>query len=577
MTATSAQPNAAASRRLLVVDDDSVTRMLIVHHLKRNGYTVLAAQGVEEAKATILREKVSTLHAVVTDYLMPDGTGLELIEWLKGADETIGAIVVTAVGERDLVKQSLRGGACDFLDKPIQIEALLGSVRNAVEHTERGRHLRETESSVKEVGKFQQFMLGAGTEGVPAPVDICWHPMHPVGGDLVNVIPLSPHRLLLLAADVSGHDLKAGFISAFFQGVVRGMVEKGTPIEEVFAYFNRFLISEWSRSQDAASGGDTVAASICACAFVIDFAQKQLAIYNCGFPVPLFTDAHGRSEPCCQEPGFPLGWFPDNPVSASHRDISTGGAIHIWTDGLEELAAHLGTNPVAVATELLAAKRQGRTAECLRQANDDILLVQLNLSRALPPSSAASATATTEHSPTAQGIRPGGGTLTRNRAVAGTPASTPAASTPPLHPHAEVPIIYQELFAGQERQVDEFQENWTRSLRLAFPALPEDKLFDVLLCAREAVINAIRYGCSDSLPGRSTFQVSCDAARTLLRVVVSDQGPGHDFRWETHVAEAAENLINEHRGLALMHQIPTQTRVDRNGALVTMEFALLQP
>ena len=74
----------------------------------------------------------------------------------------------------------------------------------------------------------------AAALGLPAPVEVCWHPKHQVGGDLVNVMPLGPQRFLVLVADVSGHDLKAGFISAFFQGVVRGLVEKQTPIEEVF-------------------------------------------------------------------------------------------------------------------------------------------------------------------------------------------------------------------------------------------------------------------------------------------------------------------------------------------------------
>ncbi len=526
---TQIKTTSGAGRRILVVDDDSVTRLLIEHHLKRVGYEVVSAAGVAEAKGVIEAKGVDTLNAVVTDYLMPDGTGLELIEWLKTADEAIGTIIVTSLGERDLVKQSLRGGASDFLDKPLQIESLLRAVASAVDHTERGRHLKNTESSVQEVGRFQQFMLGTSAEGLAAPVEICWHPMHPVGGDLVNVIPLGPQRFLLLAADVSGHDLKAGFISAYFQGVVRGMVEKGTPIEEVFAYFNRFLLTEWTRESDRRLGAEHVAASISACAFVVDFAQHRLSVFNSGFPVPVYAAGSGSCEACGQEPGFPLGWFLDNPADVSTREFPQGGSVYIWTDGLEELAARLEVNPLALATELITARRENRPADCLAQANDDILVVCLNL-----------------NGPSDQG-------------------------------EAGIPLIYQELSAGQDKLVDEFQTVWNKSLRLAFPKLSEDRLFDILLCSREAVVNAILYGCDSRLPGRSTFEVCCDAARSLIRVRVSDQGQGHDFCWQTHVEQAADDLIASHRGLALIHQIPSRTQIDRRGALVTMDFALLQP
>ncbi len=525
---TSFKPTPAAPKRVLVVDDDSVARMLIEHHLKKASYDVVSAAGVAEAKAVVQAQKPSLLHAVVTDYLMPDGTGLELIEWLKREDETVGTIIVTSLGEKDLVKQSLRGGASDFLDKPLQIDALLRAVTNAVEHTERNRHLKNTESSVQEVGRFQQLMLGTRVDGLHAPVEVCWHPKHQVGGDLVNVIPLGPERFLVLVADVSGHDLKAGFISAFFQGVVRGMVEKHTPIEEVFAYFNRFLLTEWSRGQSDTVGSDDVAASVSACAFVVDFAQRRWSMFNSGFPVPIFTDGQGLCEPCGQA-GFPLGWFPDNPADVSRREFESGGSVYIWTDGLEELAGHLNVNPLALATELIAARREHRPAECLAGANDDILVVRLNL-------------------------HPDGERL-----------------------EADVPVIYQEICVGQDKQVDEFQASWSRSLRLAFPEVPEDRLFDILLCSREAVINAILYGCRADLPGRSTFQICCDRARSLLRIRVRDQGDGHDFCWQSHLNSATDSLVEHHRGLALIHQIPNRTQIERRGAFVTMDFALRQP
>src|SRR6185369_876592 len=112
-------------------------------------------------------------------------------------------------------------------------------------------------------------MLGMNPASLPSPIEVCWHPKHPAGGDLVNVFQLDQDRTLVLVADVSGHDLKAAFISAYFQGIVRGMVEKQTPICEVLDYFNRFLLQEWSSAQDPKAPSGHVSASISTCAFII--------------------------------------------------------------------------------------------------------------------------------------------------------------------------------------------------------------------------------------------------------------------------------------------------------------------
>jgi len=48
------------------------------------------------------------------------------------------------------------------------------------------------ESFVQEVGKLQQFMLGTNPASLPGTLEVCWHPKHAAGGDLVNVFTLGP-------------------------------------------------------------------------------------------------------------------------------------------------------------------------------------------------------------------------------------------------------------------------------------------------------------------------------------------------------------------------------------------------
>lgn len=527
MTTENPTPNGA--KRVLVVDDDAGIRLLISHHLKKKGYDAVVAAGVNEAQSLFNLNSEARFDAVVTDYLMPDGTGLDLLEWIKQKDASLAAIFVTAVGERDLVKKSLRTGACDFLDKPVQIQLLLQAVAQAIDRTHRQRELQDAESSVQEVGKLQQFLLGTNPASLPGTVEICWHPKHAAGGDLVNVFPLGPERLLVVVADVSGHDLKAGFISAFFQGVVRGMIENGTPINQVFSYFNRFLIREWSGSQTDRTSQYDVSASVSVCAFDIDLSARHLSVWNSGFPIPIFTDCNGKSKRCGETASHPLGWFDDEATTFFDQRIDTGGFAYAWTDGLEDLAGQMGVSPLSLAENLLRAKREGITPAFLKDCGDDILVVRLNLA----------------------------------------PKGVAAGSFKPL--------LFEEYFSPHGTQIDQLQSNWEKSLQTALPGMPESKMFDLLLCSREAVINGIKYGCGAKPSEPCSYEVTYQPENDLLRVTISDPGPGHDFDWAKYEKAAEEQMLDAHRGLILMNRLPDFTRFERGGASVTMDFNLKQP
>lgn len=525
-------PGSSNGKRILVVDDDAGIRLLISSTLRKKNYEVVVASGVQEAQK-IFTEALTAqrrFDAVVSDYMMPDGTGLEFLEWVKSRDAALAAIFVTAVGERDLVKKSLQTGACDFLDKPVQLPLLVQSVAQAVDRTARQRELRDAESSVQEVGRLQQFMLGTNPASLPGVLEICWHPKHAAGGDLVNVFPLAPDRLLVVVADVSGHDLKAGFISAFFQGVVRGMIDNGLPVRQVFSYFNHYLLHEWSRCHNEQSSVGGVSASVSACGFEIDLAGKRLSVLNAGFPIPYFTNgADGATRRCGATASHPLGWFDEDPVTVFNQDFESGGYAYAWTDGLEDLAGALGVSPLSLAERLLDARRNGIVPAFMKDCGDDVLLVRLNLS--------------------AEATRASGW----------------------------IPLIHEEYFAQSGPQIDGLQVHWENCLQLAVPGISEDKMFDLLLCSREAVINGIKYGCGACPDKPCVFEVAFQPESRLLRVVVDDPGPGHDFDWSGHAKAAEEQMLDEHRGLILMNRLPDYTRIERRGTRITMEFRLKPP
>lgn len=102
---------------VLVVDDDRLNRTLLSHSVKKAGYDVEMATGGQEA-LTMLSD--SDFDIVLLDLLMPDMSGYEVLERMKG-DETlrhIPVIVVSNMKEMTNVAECIELGAADHLSKP---------------------------------------------------------------------------------------------------------------------------------------------------------------------------------------------------------------------------------------------------------------------------------------------------------------------------------------------------------------------------------------------------------------------------------------------------------------------------
>jgi two-component system, cell cycle response regulator len=117
----------AASYQVLVVDDSAVYRKLVEHALESQPYSLLFAKSGLEALELFQKHAPSI---VITDWMMPDFSGLELCERIRaGAKRSYTyIIVVTAKSEKDSVVKGLAAGADDYLTKPFDPEELLARV-----------------------------------------------------------------------------------------------------------------------------------------------------------------------------------------------------------------------------------------------------------------------------------------------------------------------------------------------------------------------------------------------------------------------------------------------------------------
>jgi two-component system cell cycle response regulator len=117
----------APSYQILVVDDSPVSRKLVEQALEAANYSLSFAKSGREALQLFQTQSPSI---VITDWMMPDFSGLELCERirLQGQREYTYVIVLSAKAEKDHVVKGLAAGADDYLTKPFDPSELLARV-----------------------------------------------------------------------------------------------------------------------------------------------------------------------------------------------------------------------------------------------------------------------------------------------------------------------------------------------------------------------------------------------------------------------------------------------------------------
>ena len=108
--------------KVLVVDDESGVRFGIRDFLEQHGYEIEEAETCQDAQHLF---RTSRPDIVIADYMMPDGTALDLLPRLKEIDAQIPLLVLTAHGSIDLAVRAIKEGAEQFLTKPLELPTLL--------------------------------------------------------------------------------------------------------------------------------------------------------------------------------------------------------------------------------------------------------------------------------------------------------------------------------------------------------------------------------------------------------------------------------------------------------------------
>jgi two-component system nitrogen regulation response regulator GlnG len=136
------------SECVLIVDDDPVFLEALPEalRLRMEGLTV---ETVDSAAAALDRIADRDYDAIVTDIKMPGMGGLELLAEIRTRRPDTPTLMITGHGETDLVVDALRGGACDFIRKPIDRDYFVASLRRAMQMRELSRRAKEEQLALE--------------------------------------------------------------------------------------------------------------------------------------------------------------------------------------------------------------------------------------------------------------------------------------------------------------------------------------------------------------------------------------------------------------------------------------------
>src|SRR5947199_9370184 len=151
---------------ILIADDDAVQRRLVENMVQRCGYEAVTVDSGDAAIAVLTAPDTAPVDALVLDLVMPGVDGMSVLAKIREAGLNIPVIVQTAHGGIDNVVSAMRAGAHDFVVKPVGMERLQVSLRNALNASalkgelQRIRHSREGRLTFSDIITRSEAMAG---------------------------------------------------------------------------------------------------------------------------------------------------------------------------------------------------------------------------------------------------------------------------------------------------------------------------------------------------------------------------------------------------------------------------------
>ncbi|MDR0677586.1 MAG: SpoIIE family protein phosphatase [Holosporaceae bacterium] len=322
--------------KILVLDEEADTEDLFLQkfrHKVANGEYEFFFSKTSNDVLELLKQQ--SFDIFMSDINVAGADGISFIAQLRKEYPLMRAVVISAYGDINTLRAVMRGGAHDFVIKPIDfkdLENTLAKTADAVKKIKQSELTSKKLSAISDEldvsAKLQKSIL-PGNVVKKGSVEI-WAdsiPAAEVGGDFYDFFWLSETKLGVVMADVSGKNVSAAMFALIGKTLIKSFSRIYPSPAECFKNVNKTLCGE-----------NVTTMFITAIYGIIDTEKNEIIYTNAGHP-PIAVLRQGQSPEYLEcDPGMALGIFEETEFTDNVHKFSPGEIILLYTDGVNEAA-----------------------------------------------------------------------------------------------------------------------------------------------------------------------------------------------------------------------------------------------
>lgn len=396
--------------RILIAEDEEFSRDVLQTQLESLGHDVVATSSGLDAWKCMQQERFSM---VITDWIMPDLDGLELVHRIRRQPECgyVYVILLTSKSERRDLIEGMLEGADDFLSKPYDRDELDVRIRAGeriinLERslTDRNVELARSNEEIERVNKRMKrgLVAAANIQRSLLPselpendeVDFAWiyQPCDELAGDIFNVFMIDQNHIAFYLLDVVGHGVPAALLSVTLSRFISPLTGPSilspegptgnhilSPSGMATALNNRFPMD---------SNNEQYFTLFYGC---LNLPTREMQYVAAGHPGPLVVPANDAPR-IIEVEGYPIGLVDEPDYIDQCLTLKPGDRVMLYSDGLVDCqnpqGQHFGESQLIqsvdsryVSLDQDVASLQSRIATWCdgRAPDDDISLLAMRL------------------------------------------------------------------------------------------------------------------------------------------------------------------------------------------------------
>jgi len=343
------QTKSNSKPRVVIVDDDKLTLTTLRRVLSFDDEYDLATFSSPRAALDYL--KTISVDVVISDFLMPEMSGLDFLKEVKRLIPDVPRILITGYADKENAINAINEvGLFQYIEKPWDNEHLKLVIRNALDDKSLREVLHEkirkiddillerdellqsrdqVQQGLKLAYQLQQHFLPKRLpEYQGLRISAHYAPALEVGGDFYDCVELAPGRFGIFMADITGHGIQAALITTLLKFLFSEYAPEATNPSDILVRMNRILYEILPPSLFVA-----------AMVVVLDMNAKTCHVVNSGLPYPSVLHRDSGKVERLMANGLVLGVTGDELFTTGHEvdhGLSKGDCLFFCTDGLTE-------------------------------------------------------------------------------------------------------------------------------------------------------------------------------------------------------------------------------------------------